>query len=727
MNKDPISSKETLVLPDALIGRKVGGYEIRGILGKGGMGVVYRTHDAALDREVALKLLPPALSADKEYSERFIREARMAAKLDHPRIVPVYAAGSSDQGAWIAMQLVKGRTLGEELHDGMRPTFSNVVKISRQTAEALGAAHKAGLIHRDIKPGNLIIDSEGNIKVLDFGLARPTHSAGYTQDGTYLGTPEYSSPEQCQTSDIDGRADLYSLGCVMYEMLGGRIPHVAETPLALFTKIVNDEPLALRDLNPKVPPSLAAIVSRLLAKNRDARYADAAALIRDLDKVVIKEAPGHSGETVIIGPADRARVAAWTLAGVLATLLVAAVVHSSPWGGNASGNGTSNATNSGTNVATTGEGTKIPVDPAPPVALNRRIVLLDFKNLSGDEQVRWLEAALPELIASSLATHEGLDPLEREDVTMAMKKEFNARLTSGGGDDVSQMQVKGVQLLAALDAGILVRGSFMAQGRTVRVMVTVLQRKGDTLERVTRTEVEDSIDNMLAVADHLAADISAALSPTLRESSDRGADGSRPRRNREEDKQTSDAKAEKLLGNKDTTKSLEQRLKRRRGQLEELRAGGEYMKSAHHGQQEEGEAGSDEKGNADPDLKRKSAGDVPGSDPAKGPPPATSTGGVLGDPKQDERGAPAANPQAPGPAETKPKAGRDDKNPDDPKAEPPAAADNHERQSVNVDEEKKRKAQGEDLLRALRKIADEIHESEKDLPEQELGAEGTTK
>src|SRR5262245_46951225 len=138
---DPISSKETLVLPDAMIGRKVGGYEIRGILGKGGMGVVYRAHDAALDREVALKLPPPALSSDKDYAERFIREARMAAKLDHPRIVPVYAAGASDAGAWIAMQLVKGRTLAEELHDGMRPTLSNVVKISRQSAEALDAAH----------------------------------------------------------------------------------------------------------------------------------------------------------------------------------------------------------------------------------------------------------------------------------------------------------------------------------------------------------------------------------------------------------------------------------------------------------------------------------------------------------------------------------------------------------------------------------------------------------
>src|SRR5204863_5862681 len=137
------------------------------------MGVVYRAHDAALDREVALKLLPPVLSADKDYAERFIREARMAAKLDHPRIVPVYAAGASDAGAWIAMQLVKGRTLAEELHDGMRPTFASVIRISKQSAEALGAAHKAGLIHRDIKPGNLIVDADGNVKVLDFGLARP--------------------------------------------------------------------------------------------------------------------------------------------------------------------------------------------------------------------------------------------------------------------------------------------------------------------------------------------------------------------------------------------------------------------------------------------------------------------------------------------------------------------------------------------------------------------------
>ncbi|KAF0245222.1 MAG: TPR repeat-containing serine/threonine protein [Planctomycetota bacterium] len=708
--QDPVSSKETLVLPDAMIGRKVGGYEIRGILGKGGMGVVYRAHDAALDREVALKLLPPALSADAEYSERFIREARMAGKLDHARIVPVYAAGSSDQGAWIAMQLVRGRTLAEELHDGMRPTFSSVLRIAKQTAEALGAAHKAGLIHRDIKPGNLIIDADGNVKVLDFGLARPTIPSGHTQDGTYLGTPEYSSPEQCQTNDIDGRADLYSLGVVMYEMLGGRIPHVAETPLALFTKIVNDEPLALRDLNPKVPPSLAAIVAKLIAKSRDSRYADAAALVADLEKVVGKDGPARPHETVVVGPADRARVAAWTMAGVLATLLVAAVIHSSPWSGAAIGAGN----NSGA-VATNGSGSGVQPVPQTPTEADGRIVLLDFKNITGSSDLRWLESALPELIASSLATREGLNPLDRDEVTAAMKKEFNARLTSGGGDNVEQAQAQGVKVLEALKAGVLVRGSFVTQGKKLRVLTTVLVRRGEMLEVAGRSQIDEATENILEIADRIAGDIAGALAARR---GDRGElekrlqDKTQVGRLKAADASTSD----KLLALTKAGSSL-----RRRVENFEKQRGGRKEDKKKHG---------DSPAERPSDDAREPAGaaGVPDAAPAEG---AGWTGGArkeLTDEEKPEKGHADGGEVAgdkPKPA-TPPPAGKDDSKAE-PERQAPQEPEIGQNQEEHLREDHFGGANAEDLLRELRKYAEEIRESEKDLAEVELGAEGTAK
>ncbi len=705
-SKDPISSKETLVLPDAMIGRKVGGYEIRGILGRGGMGVVYRAHDAALDREVALKLLPPALSADADYAERFIREARMAAKLDHPRIVPVYAAGSSDQGAWIAMQLVRGRTLAEELHDGMRPTFANVLRISKQAAEALGAAHKAGLIHRDIKPGNLIVDAEGNIKVLDFGLARPAKSGGYTQDGTYLGTPEYSSPEQCQTSDIDGRADLYSLGCVMYEMLGGRIPHVAETPLVLFTKIVNEEPIALRDLNPKVPPSLAAIVSRLLAKNRDARYRDAEALIADLNKVVVKDGPAGPSETVVIGPADRARVAAWTLAGVLATLLVAAVIHSSPWSGQASGSNT----NSGGNVSSNGGGSGTQPVPLQPAEADGRIVILDFKNITANADARWMETALPELIASGLATREGLNPLDREEVTAAMKKELNARLTSGGGDNLEGVQAQGVKVLGALKAGVLVRGSFAVQGEKVRVMVTVLLRRGEGLEIAGRSQVEDLTENILSISDRIAADVAGALSGRERQW---GAAG------KEELRKAAAGKLADAVEDykKQTVANLENRMKANRSRRRDLENLDKSVNDRGGAKVEEKSKAAE---NAKRDEKLPASGDDteggysggrPPAAPPESTPPVTAPGSDAAPTKGDLK-----NPQ---PAH--------DPTKDDSREEPKELDEQEEEQQGQEAKQHLAGAKAEEVLSALRKYAEEIREREKGLKEVELGDEGAAK
>jgi tRNA A-37 threonylcarbamoyl transferase component Bud32/TolB-like protein len=267
-----------------LSGTKLHGYLIERLIGKGGMGEVYEAYEESLDRKVALKILPEHLSADESFSARFLREARSAAKLEHPGICPIYAGGEAQGTYFIAMQYVEGETLGEVLEDYGSLPVEQALLVVRRVADALGFAHGRGFVHRDIKPDNIMIDREGRVKVMDFGLARRTTlDTRMTQTGMYVGTPEYSSPEQCETLDLDGRTDIYSLGIVLYEMLSGTVPYKAETPYALFTKICTETPRPVQELNPKLPDNIAAVVDRMIAKDRDERYQSTDDLVRDID------------------------------------------------------------------------------------------------------------------------------------------------------------------------------------------------------------------------------------------------------------------------------------------------------------------------------------------------------------------------------------------------------------------------------------------------------------
>ena len=267
-----------------LTGTKLNGYIIRRLIGKGGMGEVYEAYEETLDRTVALKVLATHLSEDDAFIARFLREARSAAKLEHPGICPIYSAGESGRIFYIAMQYVDGDSLGGILEDyGSLPT-EQALLITRRVADALSFADSKGFIHRDIKPDNIMIDREGRVKVMDFGLARRASiDTSMTQTGTYIGTPEYSSPEQCETLDLDGRSDIYSLGVVLYEMLSGTVPHRAETPYALFTKICTEQPVPIQEMNPRVPDAVASVIGKMLMKDREQRYQSAGELILSID------------------------------------------------------------------------------------------------------------------------------------------------------------------------------------------------------------------------------------------------------------------------------------------------------------------------------------------------------------------------------------------------------------------------------------------------------------
>ncbi len=263
--------------------KRIGHYTIVSELGRGGMGVVYKAHEESLNRFVALKVLGQHLSEDESYVERFKREAQSAAALNHPNIVQVYSIDEFEGRHCFAMEYVQGTSIQQMIkrQGPMDPAIA--ARLILQAAAGLGAAHANGIIHRDIKPANLMVDERGLVKIADFGLALLAAGATrLTATGMFMGTPGYLSPEQCLDQDVDKRADIYSLGVTFYEMLTGATPFKADSPLALLRQIIDVEPRDVGELRPEVPEDLRTILRKMMAKDREQRYAECAPLITDL-------------------------------------------------------------------------------------------------------------------------------------------------------------------------------------------------------------------------------------------------------------------------------------------------------------------------------------------------------------------------------------------------------------------------------------------------------------
>lgn len=268
------------------IGSEIAGYRVERLIGRGGMGVVYLAVHVRLGRRSALKILLPDLAEDERFRERFIRESRLAASLDHPNIVPVYDAGEVDGTAYIAMRYVDGVDLGGLIASEGRLDPDRAVSIIGQIADALDAAHGEGLVHRDIKPGNILIEPRGEGRgvdhayLTDFGLTKHAHSnSGLTRTGQFIGTIDFVAPEQIEGKEIDGRADLYSLACVLFQCLTGSAPFPKESEVAIMYAHLRDEPPSARALRPDLPEGVDAVLARGMAKDPDERFSTCAQMM----------------------------------------------------------------------------------------------------------------------------------------------------------------------------------------------------------------------------------------------------------------------------------------------------------------------------------------------------------------------------------------------------------------------------------------------------------------
>jgi len=287
LRKEEIPTSLTKTLPGIMRELTAGStfarrYEIIEQLGKGGMGKVYKVLDKEVKEEVALKLLNPEIATDERTIERFRNELRLARKISHRNVCRMYDLGKEEGTQYITMEYVPGEDLKTLIRRSGELTLGNAVFVARQVCEGLAEAHELGVVHRDLKPQNIMIDSKGNAHIMDFGIARSMKAKGLTETGMIIGTPDYMSPEQVEGKKIDQRSDIYSLGVILYEMVTGKVPFEGETPLSIAVKHITEIPRNPKELNVRLPEKISRVILRCMEKDRDKRYLGIDELLTDL-------------------------------------------------------------------------------------------------------------------------------------------------------------------------------------------------------------------------------------------------------------------------------------------------------------------------------------------------------------------------------------------------------------------------------------------------------------
>ncbi|MCJ7581900.1 MAG: serine/threonine protein kinase [Candidatus Aminicenantes bacterium] len=262
-----------------------GRYEIIEELGKGGMGRVYRVEDTKLKQEVALKLIKPEIASDKKTIERFRNELKLARNIRHKNVCGMFDLGETEGAPFITMEFVPGQDLKGLIRQSGQLAVGTTINIAKQICDGLTEAHKSGVVHRDLKPSNIMIDKQGDVRIMDFGIARSLEAKGITSAGVMIGTPEYMSPEQVEGKEVDQRSDIYSLGIILYEMVTGRVPFKGDTPFTIGMKHKGEIPQNPKELNPQISDDLSSVIMRCLEKEKDRRYQSAGEARSELESI----------------------------------------------------------------------------------------------------------------------------------------------------------------------------------------------------------------------------------------------------------------------------------------------------------------------------------------------------------------------------------------------------------------------------------------------------------
>ena len=414
-------------------GTRLGHYEIHGKLGKGGMGEVYLAEDLKLGRRVALKVLPAHLAGEKQL-RRFDREARLVASLSHPNIVTIFSVEHEQGVSFLTMELIEGRTLEEIIPPGGLGR-AQLFSIALPLVAAVGAAHAKGVIHRDLKPSNVMVTDTGQVKVLDFGLAKldeaeridaaeDPNAATLTQDGAILGTTLYMAPEQARGEPCDARSEVFSLGVMLYQMATGDLPFAGDSNAELVSSILRDEPPPVLEVRPELPRQLGRIVSRCLEKDPDDRFQTVRGLAHDLTGL---HQELRSGETAETGPpaAEPRRASRWLRPALWAAAILLAVLAAVGvwrWAG------------------PTGEGGPAAAPATGEAAITERpsLTILHFHNLRGEEEIDWLSTGLAEMLVTDLAQSARIEVVSGERLyqTLQQMDRLGQRLTA---DEIAEV------------------------------------------------------------------------------------------------------------------------------------------------------------------------------------------------------------------------------------------------------------------------------------------------
>ncbi len=475
-----------------VVGTRLGPYEIVSPLGRGGMGEVYRATDTRLGRSVAIKVVEESVSADPQYRQRLEREAKTISRLQHPNICTLYDIGFEGDVQYLVMEYIEGKTLAERLRAGALP-LGDVLQIGREIAAAIEAAHRRSVVHRDLKPGNVMLGPAGT-KVLDFGLAKvataepppsvasklPTLTEPITDEGRITGTMPYMSPEQLEGRRVDPRADIWALGCILYEMATGRRPFRGDSKPSLISSIMAREPQPMVDIEPDLPPRLAWVVERCLKKDPDERWQSARDLAIELGGVTEESSqiglrPSRESESAAAAPAPKDRRYTWWPAAALSALLL---------GGLAAG--------------------YLLLKPPPrgPVVVEgTAVAVLPFENLTGNDQLDYIGLGMAAGLISQLSELPALNVVGR---TRAWSANESARSQA--------------ELAEILGVNVVVEGSVLATGKNLQVDVAALDGQSS---RVLWTDSfageQDALYELhQTISDGVARVLSVSLSPEER-------------------------------------------------------------------------------------------------------------------------------------------------------------------------------------------------------------------